>query len=198
LIKENDAVYQYINENNTLNNKGSFIMRFTKLMYLLVSILLSSATYQVFAQASNQDRDRVRQLDRDQQVDLDISRDRDRDRDQDRDRFRDGIGGTIYGGELMTEQERNRYREQLKNAESEGQRNEIRLQNQKKMQSRELNKAQYQDGLGGIIYGARLMTELERNRYREQLKKAESDSQRNEVRLKHQKEMNLREQMNDN
>jgi hypothetical protein len=54
----------------------------------------------------------------------------------------------------------------------------------------------FNDNMGGTIYGARLMTEQERNRYREQLKNATSEQQRNEIRLQHQKEMQLREQMN--
>lgn len=197
-------------------------MKFTKSTYLITAILLSSASYQAVAQARDQDkdknRDRVHQLEREHQVDRTMDRDQDRDRtreqdqtrDQDRDRikeqdqtrdkdrFNDDMGGAIYGGELMTEQERSRFREQLKTATSEQERNEIRLQHQKTMELREQNKSQYQDGLGGIIYGSGLMTEQERSRYREQLKTATSEQQRNDIRLQHQKEMHLREQNNSN
>lgn len=185
-------------------------MKFTKSTYLLTAILLSSASYQAIAQARDQDkdknRDRVHQLDREHQSDRTMDRDQDRDRtreqdkpgDRERDRFNDDVGGTIYGGELMTAQDRSRYKEQLKTATSEQLRNEIRSQHQKAMQLREQNKSQHQDGLGGIIYGSGLMTEQERNHYREQLKTAKSEQQRNEIRLQHQKEMNLREQKNGN
>lgn len=189
-------------------------MKLTKSICLLVTVLLSVGSYQVMAQATDQDKGKggSRQQDRERQIDRDMARDQTRDREQDRsrdqdrardqdrdrDRLHDGIGGIIYASELMTEQERNRYRQQLKTATSEQQRNEIRLQHQNEMHSRARDRAEYQDGMGGIIYGAGRMTEQERNRYREQLKTATSEQQRNEIRMQHQKDMQLRDKMNNN
>ena len=186
--------YQYIKV-ETHQLIGNAIMKFSKSIYLLIIILLSSTSYQAFAQPRHQDRDRGRQIDREQQIDREMSRDRDRDQDRTKDSISDHMGGAIYGHELMTNGERTRYREQLKAAPTDDMRNEIRSQYQKKMQERELNKAQYQDGLGSVIYGAGLMTEQERNRYRNQIRAATSERQRNEIRLQHQKEIDLREQM---
>jgi hypothetical protein len=166
-------------------------MKFSKSIILLVVALLSASSYQVFAQERDKDRDndkdRARQLERDHQVN------RDMDRYRDRDRFNDGMGGVIYGAELMTERERTHYREQLQTASSEQQRNQIRLQHQKEIQSRELNKEEYEDGMGEIIYGAWHMTEQERKRYRDQVQNANSEQDRNNIIKQHQKKMQLRE-----
>ena len=64
------------------------------------------------------DRDRMRQRDRA----TDPSHDRQRDRDQDRTHAPDEAGNGnqhIYGSELMSVEERNQYREQLRLAESD-------------------------------------------------------------------------------
>jgi hypothetical protein len=64
------------------------------------------------------DRDRMRQQDRA----FDAAQDRDRDRDQDRVHAPDEVGNgnqKIYGSELMSVEERNQFREQLRLAESD-------------------------------------------------------------------------------
>ena len=65
---------------------------------------------------------------------------RDRDRTQDRIHAPDnaGLGGNgIYGGEMMSEQERNQYREQLRLTESDPKaREKFLAQHQEKMQAR--------------------------------------------------------------
>jgi hypothetical protein len=64
------------------------------------------------------DRDRMRQRDRT----FDSAQDRDRDRDQDRVHAPDEAGNgnqKIYGSELMSVEERNQFREQLRLAESD-------------------------------------------------------------------------------
>ena len=80
------------------------------------------------------DRDRLRDRDR-----L-TNPSRDRDRTQDRTHAPDnaGLGGNgIYGGEMMSEQERNQYREQLRLTESDPQaREEFMAQHQDKIQKR--------------------------------------------------------------
>lgn len=80
------------------------------------------------------DRDRLRDRDRI------TNPSRDRDRTQDRIHAPDnaGLGGNgIYGGELMSEQERNQYREQLRLTESDPKaREKFMAQHQEKMQKR--------------------------------------------------------------
>ncbi len=80
------------------------------------------------------DRDRMR--DRDRMMDPAQQRDRDQDRKQDRIHQPEN-GNGIYGGELMTEQERNQYREQLRLTESDPKaRNQFLAQHREKMQKR--------------------------------------------------------------
>lgn len=82
------------------------------------------------------DRDRMRDRDRVEHP----SQDRDRVRDQDRTNAPDDAPQAaqgIYGGELMSEQERNRYREQLRLTESDPEaRNRFMAQHQEEMQQR--------------------------------------------------------------
>ena len=86
------------------------------------------------------DRDRVRDRDRVNDPAQDRKQDRDQDRDQDRthapDDAQNGNQG-IYGGELMSAQERNQYREQLRLTESDSKaRSQFMKQHQEKMQLR--------------------------------------------------------------
>ncbi len=80
------------------------------------------------------DRDRMRDRDRLTQPS------RDRDRDQDRTHAPDNAGfgeHEIYGGEMMSVEERNQYREQLRLTESDPKaRTEFMAQHQEKMQAR--------------------------------------------------------------
>ena len=171
-------------------------MKFSKPIYLLAITLLSSTSYNGYAQ--DKDKNRNRHVEREHQVSQGMDRFRDIDRDRDRDRVNDGMGGEIRGSEYMTTHERERYKKRLQTVNSEQERSEIREQHQKEIKSRNLNRKQYEDGMGGIIYGGWHMTEQERNRYRKQLEAATSVEQRNEIRMKHQKQINLREQTNQN
>ncbi|MDH5455464.1 MAG: hypothetical protein OEY37_05280 [Gammaproteobacteria bacterium] len=82
------------------------------------------------------DRDRMRDRDRVN----DPAQDRKRDRDQDRTNAPDtpqAENRNIYGSELMSEQERNQYREQLRLTESDPeQRTRFMAEHQEKMQKR--------------------------------------------------------------
>ena len=96
--------------------------------------------------AQAQDRAKVERGQRD--YDRDRMRDRDRihvpaeQRDRDQDRQQDRIhqpddGSGIYGGHLMSEQERNQFREQLRLTESDPEaRNQFLAQHREKMQKR--------------------------------------------------------------
>ena len=84
------------------------------------------------------DHDRDRLHDRDRMTEP--SRDRDRDRDQDRTNAPDDAPfgeKEVYGGEFMSVEERNQYREQLRLTENDPQaRTEFQAQHQEKMQQR--------------------------------------------------------------
>ena len=86
------------------------------------------------------DRDRVRDRDRINDPAQDRNKDRNKDRKQDQDHApgnaQNGDQG-IYGGELMNEQERNQYREQLRLTESDPKaRSQFMAEHRKKMQQR--------------------------------------------------------------
>lgn len=174
-------------------------MNYVNSMRFLVLVL--TALVSVSGIAGNQDRDRL-QVDRDQQIDRDRMQDRDRldvqDRDRDRDRLRtqDALqlkDREIYGNELMTEQERNQYRQQIQNAGSAAEREELRAQHQVKMRARAKAKGiKLAPTSEGPIYGGNLMTLQERNQYREQMRNAESAEARERLRAKHQESMQTR------
>lgn len=80
---------------------------------------------------ANVDRsyDRERMQDRRPAAEKDRQQDKAKDQDQQKDR-------DIYGHQLMTEQERNDYRERLKNAETNQERQQIIAEHREKMQGR--------------------------------------------------------------
>ena len=162
-------------------------MKFSKPICLLAITLLSSASYNGFAQ--DKDKNRAAQVEREHRVSQDMNREMDMDRDMNRD---------MDDSEFMTTQEQDRYKERLQAENSEQERSKIREQHQKEMKSRDRNREQYEDGMGEIIYGGWKMTKQERNSYREQLDAATSVEQRNEIRMKHQEQIHLREQSSQN
>ena len=128
-------------------------MRINTTMSILAATALALTSATALAQGHH-GKDGARAQDRAQiergQKDFDRDRLRDRDRltnpSRDRDRTQDrthapdnaGLGGNgIYGGEMMSEQERNQYREQLRLTESDPQaREEFMAQHQDKIQKR--------------------------------------------------------------
>lgn len=101
-------------------------MQITKIAHLALAILLVATSTSVYSQGRDNDRDQAR--------------DRDgyyaKDQDRDRDRDKDGLGKKIYRYELMTEQERNLYRERMQAAKTKKERNSIRKQHKKDMRER--------------------------------------------------------------
>ena len=178
-------------------------MKFSKPICLLAITLLSSASYNGFAQ--DKDKNRAAQVEREHRVSQDMDRKMDREMDRKMDREMDRkmdremdreMDRDMDDSEFMTTQEQERYKERLQAENSEQERSKIREQYQKEMKSRDHNREQYEDGMGEIIYGGWTMTEQERNSYREQLEAATSVEQRNEIRMKHQEQIHLREQAN--
>lgn len=122
---------------------------------LLTATVFALASFSAAAQggkqqggAQPQDRAQVergqRDFDRDRMQDRDRattpSRDRDRDRDQDRTNAPDNAkygDSEIYGSELMSTQERNQYREQLRLTESDPQaQTKLKAQHEEQMRVR--------------------------------------------------------------
>ena len=145
------------------------------------------------------DRDRLRDRDRTTAPE----RDRDRTRDQDRTHVPANakLGeNEIYGGQLMSVEERREYREQLRLTESDPKaRAEFMAQHQEKMQTRANQEGVDIDSkapgpqYANAIYGGELMSVQERNQYREQLRLTDSDPQaRTQFMAQHQDKMQAR------
>jgi hypothetical protein len=99
----------------------------------------------------------------------------------------------IYGSELMTKEERNQYRKQLADKETERAREQYRNQHEEQMQERARNQGKDLVPPGqGSIYGGELMTVEERNRYREQLRRMETEEERLQFQAQHREKMNAR------
>ena len=99
----------------------------------------------------------------------------------------------IYGSELMTQEERNQYRKQLANKESEQAREQYRNQHEEQMQERAKNQRKDLIPPGqGSVYGGELMTVEERNQYREQLRRMETEEERLKFQAQHREKMDAR------
>lgn len=195
-------------------------MKIQTTISILTAAALALASFSAVAQgrhgqsgAQAQDRAQIergqKDFDRDRMRDRDriTSPERDRDRIQDKDRTHVpdnaslGENG-IYGGGLMSVEERNQYREQLRLTDSNPEAQmKFKAEHQEKMQARaktmgvELGSqgpgANYGDG----IYGGDLMSIEERNQYREQLRLTASDPQaQTKLKAQHQEKMQARAQ----
>ena len=156
----------------------------------------------------DQDRDRDRDytttdtMDRDQDRDRDQLQGHDKDQDQDRIRDRDRLhtsdpsnlgDADIYGSALMSEEELNQYRNQLRNMETVQAREQFQSEHEDKMQARAQKQGKDLVPPGqGAIYGGELMTVQERNQYREQLRLIDSDEERLKFQAQHREQMELR------
>ena len=92
----------------------------------------------------------------------------------------------IYGHEMMTAEERQRYRQRLDNARDDREWSRIRAEHQREMQARA--KAQGRQ-LDPPIFGEHMMTMQERNRYTERMQAAKTDEERARIRQEHQQMM---------
>jgi hypothetical protein len=139
-------------------------------------------------------RDRDRDRDRDQDHDKDQAQDRDRDRD--RLHVNDPMGMSdrdIYGSELMTQDELNQYRKKLANMDTVQAREQFQAQHEKQMLQRA--KLQGKDLVPpgqGPIFGGELMTVEERNQYREQLRRMDTEEQQLKFQAQHREKMEAR------
>lgn len=136
------------------------------------------------------DRDRLR--DRTQLT----TSDRDRDRIQDRTHASDFANLSdqdIYGGELMSVEERNQYRQQLQTATSSEERAQIEARHRQEVQQRAQEQGKDIVPPGKGIYGGAMMSVEERNQYREQLRLLDSDPEaQTRFKAQHQEKMQAR------
>jgi hypothetical protein len=131
---------------------------------------------------------------RSQSVEQQGSQDRDRMRTQDETRDRATLRDEeIYGHELMSKEELNQYRKELQTMNSAKKREQFQAQHEEKMRERALqqNRDIVPPGQGPIYRGDK-MTVQERNEYREQLRRIESEQERAEFLARHREEMNKR------
>jgi hypothetical protein len=92
----------------------------------------------------------------------------------------------MYGHEMMTTEERERYRQQLNSAQSDREWSQMRAEHQREMQSRA--KAQGKQ-LDPPVFGQHMMTMEERNRYTQRMQAAATDAERAQIREEHQQAM---------
>lgn len=133
------------------------------------------------AQKGPQNRPPMTVPDRDMQRDMDRARDMDEDRqrDRDRDRLRDE---DMYGQELMSANERERYRRTLENAGSDRERAEIRAKHQEEVMARAREQGR---DIEPPVYGQHMMTAEERRRFAERMQQATSNAEREQIRNEH-------------
>ena len=92
----------------------------------------------------------------------------------------------MYGHEMMTAEERERYRQQLSGARSDREWSRLRAEHQREMQVRA--KAQGKQ-LDPPAFGQHMMTIEEQNRYTERMRSAKTDAERTRIREEHQQMM---------
>jgi hypothetical protein len=184
-------------------------MKYRAAISILLASAIALASMPGFAgpgqgQGGGGNADRAQQMDRDRDFDRDRMQDHDRLEEPDQDRARDSgrmrihdpatmKDQDIYGSELMTEAERNRYREQLGKSDEQGLGQEFQIQHEMTMQKRALHQGVDLVPPGqGPVYGGELMSVQERNEYREQLRLAKSETDRAQLQTRHQEQMRER------
>ena len=130
----------------------------------------------------------------DQVQQIDQQRDEDRLRSrvetQDMVRLRDE---EIYGHELMTNEELNQYRKQLQTMRTPQAREQFQMQHEEKMRVRALQQNREIVPPGqGPIYRGDMMSAQERNEYREQLRRIQTEEERARFLARHREEMDQR------
>ncbi len=92
----------------------------------------------------------------------------------------------MYGHQMMTAEERERYRQQLNSAGSDREWSQMRAEHQREMQARA--KAQGRP-MEPPIFGEHMMTTEERTRYTQRMRAAKTDAERAQIRAEHQQMM---------
>ena len=92
----------------------------------------------------------------------------------------------VYGREMMTAEERERFRKQLNSAGNDREWSRMRAEHQREMQARA--KAQGRQ-LDPPVFGEHMMTMEERNRYTQRMQAAATDAEKARIRAEHQQMM---------
>lgn len=92
----------------------------------------------------------------------------------------------MYGHEMMTAEERERYRQQLNNARSDREWSQLRAEHQREMQARAKAQGKH---LEPPVFGQHMMTIEEQDRYAERMRSATTDAERTRIREEHQQMM---------
>ena len=93
---------------------------------------------------------------------------------------------TIYGREMMTAEERERYRKELDSASNDREWSRLRAEHQREMQARARAQGRQLDP---PMFGEHMMTMEERNRYTQRMQAATSDAEKARIREEHQQMM---------
>lgn len=88
----------------------------------------------------------------------------------------------VYGREIMTDEERERYRDRVNAASTDSEWARIRQQHQNEMTARARSQGYM---LSPPVYGQHMMTAKERKQYTKRLESAKSDAEREQVRTEH-------------
>lgn len=92
----------------------------------------------------------------------------------------------IYGREMMTAEERERYRKELNSAPNDVEWSRMRAEHQREMQARARAQGRQLDP---PVFGEHMMTMEERNRYTRSMQAATSDAEKARIRAEHQQAM---------
>jgi hypothetical protein len=97
----------------------------------------------------------------------------------------------MYGHEMMTAEERERYRQQLNSARSDLEWSQLRAEHQREMQARARAQGHQLDP---PLFGQHMMTMEEQNRYAERMEAAKDAKEKARIREEHQQMMMQRAQ----
>jgi hypothetical protein len=89
----------------------------------------------------------------------------------------------MYGREMMTAEERDRYRARLDSAGNDREWSQIRAEHQREMQARAKTQGKQLDP---PVFGEHMMTMEERKRYTERIQAADTEAERAQIREEHQ------------
>ena len=142
--------------------------------------------------AADQGRGGGPDTDRKQQIKQEQRMDQQMDQQMDQVHMRDA---DIYGHELMTRNELEKYRKRVKELNTVEARERFKIQHEAKMQERAKQQGKDLVPPGqGPIYRGELMTVQERNEFREQLRVAGSEDDRTRLLAQHREKMDQRAQ----
>lgn len=155
-------------------------------MIFITSMMLSGAAYaqpegmtppRTGDQQQQQDRDRFRDMHKEMHKEMDQERTRERIHKMD----------NISGSQLLTEEERQRFRDQMQQASGDEERQRIAAEHREMIQQRAEERGV--DLSGDPMFGRQMMTREERMQYHEQMMNATSDEDRERIREEHREKM---------